>query len=361
MNNGLSDKEASDLFQEVYDARVKGASLHKILEEPTAAVQAEAPVETTEVVPEPAVPEVVTPPEPPPVQATETTKVEEVKPEVVAEPVPEPQARDLSWIKDLPDDLKAKVVKLEEERRLNSQQYRSNAGRISAYQRTIAQLKSELARVPLQTTIPAAKLETDEDFKTLAENDPKFAAYLKKTLERAMNQASQETAKAVDARLKATFEPMFQAQQDEYKQEQRAFLESEIPEVDKIVNSDSFQNWFKKEAEDGNSEVIRMLDSPHAHHVIKAMRLYDVETGSNSFATPYVPYAQVVAKPVAQVPVTPPVVSVTEQANKIAAARAAKSGTAGGIGAGAATPTGGDGSLDEDALFLSAYNLAKKR
>lgn len=356
MNNGLSEQEATNLFEETFNKLRKGESLNGVAPVAEVANPEPAPAAepVAEAVVEPVPSEPVETPEVKPPVVEEPAKAQETpspQPEPEAKPAHVPDSRDLSWIKDLPDDLKAKVVKLEEERRLSAQQYRSNAGRMSAYQRTIAELKTQLASVPLQATIPAAKLETDKDYETLAENDPKFATYLKKTIEQAMNQASLQTAKAVDARLRATLEPMWQAQQEEYKQAQKEFLESQIPDVDNVVTSDKFQNWFKRQVDTRNDEVIRMLDSPHAHHVIKALQLYDLDEQAGIFNRS-VPQAEVPVqiKPPALVPAAAP------QAVKIAQARAAKSGTAGGISAAAPTPLGGDGSFDEDAYFKSVYN-----
>ena len=281
-NNDLSQQDAEKLFKDVSSALVKGESVDTLMEagvskdSPPPAEKKETPAEVT--------PEKPQEPKPEEAKAEEAAKPDAQK---AAQEAPQPKEADtpdFTWLESLPDDVKSKVSKLKDElfetrneAKLYRQQYRSNAGRISAYQRSIANLKTELANRPLAKDLPAAKLETDEDFKALAENDPKFAAFFQKSLEKAMDSYGKATAESVDKRLNNVFGTMFDAQKQDYVMEQRHVLREMVPNLDDVVAAPEFQDWRKYQMDNGNEELLRKLHSDHAAEVVEALQVYSID------------------------------------------------------------------------------------
>lgn len=283
-NNDLSQQDAEKLFKEVSSALVKGESVDTLMEA-KGSTETPSPAEKQET------PAAVEP------EKTQETPKEEAKADEAAKPdaekaaqeAPQPkkeeaEAPDFTWLDSLPDEVKSKVSKLKDElyetrneAKLYRQQYRSNAGRISAYQRSIANLKTELANRPLAKDLPAAKLETDEDFKALAENDPKFAAFFQKSLEKAMESYGRATAESVDKRLNNVFGTMFDAQKQDYVMEQRHVLREMVPNLDDVVAAPEFQDWRKYQMDNGNDELLRKLHSDHASEVVEALQIYAID------------------------------------------------------------------------------------
>lgn len=367
-NNELTEDQAKELFSQMHNSITSGSNVSLKLESepnPEAKTPEEEPKveETKEPVEAPKPEEVSTSAKP---EEAKTTDVKEVEKKPEQNPAP-PNDGDLSWVNGLSDEAKEKVQALidsqrrdREEANLARQQWKSNAGRISAYQRSIAELKTQLATRPLHQEIPAAKLEKTDDFNKLAEQDPKFAAFLENYVQKAVDSAVSNTAKAVDNRLRSTLEPMLNGAAMDYQAEQQAVLEQLVPNIREVVNSDAFKSWVDYQRQTGNEKVLSLVGSENAYEVERGMRLFDQDYRDYLARTGQLPKeepakASTETQEAKTVPSTVTTVD-TSKADAIEKARQQKGGAAALTTTSLPSPKAGkDEVLDPVALFEQIY------
>jgi hypothetical protein len=189
-NQGLSEQfDENEIFKKAFESSLKGA------------VQEEKKVEVQ--------------PEEPPVEEVEQTEVaatdnaaEQAASEAAQDPV---------------DDLKARLAALEKERDERAkeaaewkQKYKSDEGRVAAFQRRAQELERQL-RTPKQDTKPAEptklKVEESEEWRNLQEIDPAMARLLKNSVEEAVRQAEEKARLAAEAATK----PLYEERETEYE------------------------------------------------------------------------------------------------------------------------------------------------
>lgn len=281
---------------------------------------------------------------------TETTGKEKKPPETT---------KSNDWTETLPEDVREKVrsalQKESEATKYYQQRYRSDIGRQEAYQKQIKKLTDiieELKSKPLANEIAAAQVKQDEDFDTLAENDPKFASFLKRReqeLEKRISEAfDQRFTKLLDAQKEQKRQEL-DTEQQSYVQEQQRLLRDLVPNVDYVVKTDAWKHWITNVATDSQRGL---AGSPHAQDGYAALELYAGWLHKTGVIQP-----QATKETPPAAPAKPTQVD-TSEADRIASERN-KRGVSATAVSGGSTPTkvsaaGQD--VDLEALFSKIYN-----
>lgn len=153
---------------------------------------------------------------------------------------------------------------------------KSNAGRISAYQRQIADLKGQLAL--LQASQPPAQAAGKErkapayaenpKFKKIKDADPDLA----EALEAILTDQEKDLKEHYEERVKPVVNAQVTASREQYVRQQQQTLREWVPNLDtEIIPSPQFQ-YFYKNASNG---VRVLLESEEAEDVLEGLRLYD--------------------------------------------------------------------------------------
>lgn len=231
--------------------------------------------------PEAEAPTVAATPAPTPAAAPAEPAAASTAPTPSTEPVAThpttPAASDEDWKASLSDEVRAKVEQLEQQHKeavakadRAENQWRSNAQRMPAYQRTIANLTSKLADLePLARKLPAASIDKDEDLKRIAEHDPELA----KTIGNFQQRREAELAKAFDSRVKEVVAPIATEIDQAYVMEQNSIVRDHISNLDQVLQDQWFQGWLNHQKQ-VSPNVYRLFESPHAADALRLMEIY---------------------------------------------------------------------------------------
>jgi hypothetical protein len=357
-----------ELHNKLNDAFAKGdnASVEELMKlEVTEDAAATAPVVETPV----EVP-VEKPEEKPPVETTApVSKSEapkdktETAPATTKAEAPQQLREDMAWVETLPDETKAKVLKLLEDKNSVEHKFKSNLGRIQAYQRTldtdrrtISELQSKLKDPKPLASAPAAKIERTEDLERLSETDPQFARALESYVQKAMQSVQQTLAKGADERFARIEDAVNTTEQSRYIQHQQSLVLREFPNAAEVVTDPYFSKWLEHQP----PSVQAQRYSPHAEDGIDLLWRY----------TYFLEDAGLMAKqPVetaqqpepAKAPVAPPVAKTdaNAEAERIAAARAGRQAPKQTSSSVAPTTSSGDDNLEY--WFKKGVSDANKR
>lgn len=150
----------------------------------------------------------------------------------------------------------------------------SNAGRISAFQRTIADLQSQNSLLKAgqppskdagkEKNLPATR--ENPHFKQLQEADP----HLAQTLEGILDAERKSLIDFYEGRNKDTRDEILKAEEARYIASQQEIVRSRIPNIHEVVNSEPYKEWFQQAP-----QGVKMLaTSPHAEDGFQAVDLY---------------------------------------------------------------------------------------
>ncbi len=150
----------------------------------------------------------------------------------------------------------------------------SNAGRISAFQRTIADLQSQNSLLKAgqppskdagkETKLPATR--ENPHFKQLQEADPHLAG----TLEGILEAERKSLIDFYEGRNKDTRDEILKAEEARYIASQQEIVRSQIPNIDEVVNSEPWKEWLTS----ASQGVQRLAGSPHAADGLEAVGIY---------------------------------------------------------------------------------------
>lgn len=317
-NQGLSEQfDENEIFKQAFESSLKGA------------VQEEKKVEVQ--------------PEEPPVEEVEQTEVaatdnaaEQAASEAAQDPV---------------DDLKARLAALEKERDERAkeaaewkQKYKSDEGRVAAFQRRAQELERQL-RTPKQDTKPAEptklKVEESEEWRNLQEIDPAMARLLKNSVEEAVRQAEEKARLAAEAATK----PLYEERETEYERRERDELYRLVPNLDAVKSSETYAQWFNDQ-----DESVKNLGYS-AKGVYRIMQLYEADMRA-IYGAPEQEAKTEAEKPVDNKPqAAPQVAAIQKERERKVQAQGVAAKTV-------ATPT----ELSDEEIFKRAYNsnLAKR-
>lgn len=361
--NGLTNSE--QLFNDMQKAVSEGDMLKikELVIEPEPAK--EEPAKIAETTPEPAkeAPKVEANTDETVVVAAEK-KEETPNSEAKTEEKPKETHNPFAWVDLLPGEHQERVRTLVDDlkheratKKQLQQSHRSTNGRIAAYQRTVANLKTQLDTRPRFEDIAAKSTVKDEDFENLVENDPRLAAYLQKRDQLLVKNLSE----AFNKRMEDVVNPLLEGQREQanlesedFYKSQRDLVKQQVPNVEEVVKSDLFNTWLKDVATDQQKALAL---SPLAEDGITALKIYSGWLYREGHVK--MPEPTQTTKPIE----TKPVVASDPKADLVAQARAQKSPVASSVTSSSAVaiPSQGADPNDPEALFKHIYNEQLKK
>ncbi len=287
----------------------------KLLEENFASLAKNETPSVTVVETQPvAVEETPAPVEPEPVAAAPET------PETPAEPAPAKPEKEAEWIEKVPEDLRARVQEALEGQKQAYQQWASNNGRINSMQKTILELKRELAnRSPAETPAPARPVPTTpEGWNTLMKDDPELAKAVEARIKAEVDAA---VAPVMDSlqEVRKSGDALYEHQHQQYVAEQREALRAQVSNYEEVVNSDSFKHWITTIASPRTRDTA--INSIEAADAVSVLREYASDMIRMGYAKP--PEAAAPATPAAT---TQPTTAAPTAIDKIVEERDRKAG-----------------------------------
>lgn len=211
-------------------------------------------------------------------------------------------------------------------------QWKSDAGRVAAYQKQIDQLKAELkAREQPATKTEAPEEDLDDDMKQLKEVDPLLYEALMKRERKILSKIEQST--------KSTTEYQLKQQEQEVLRAEAQKLEAYYDKCWDVFDTPEWKSWLEKQS----PGVGQLASSQYADDVILAMEKF-----ARDMAPPKSP-AVASATPVAQTP-SPETQKVLEQRERKLSAPVARGTTP-------ATTT----EVDAEAIYRKAYEAELKQ
>jgi hypothetical protein len=249
------------------------------------------------------------------------------------------------------ETLRAELAKVTQERDTFKHQFNSNAGRITAFQKTIADLRSRLALLEQTQPRKAAdkpSVKTDirknPKFVQLAEADPALADIIGELLD--------ETGKGIreeyETGLQNTTQAVADVERERYIQGQFEIVKQTVPNVEEVVQSEEYKYFFNNVA---TPRMKALLESEHAIDGLEGLRIYASWLDSVSPQN----------APAAKTPEAPPTQS--DEARKLAEARDRRL-KAKDVSSSQVTPQGnggGSGEEDLEALFAQTTKAALQR
>lgn len=317
-NEGLNDEfDADAIFKAVYEASLKGTQpdFGKIEKQPEESPVAETPAEPQKE-------------EEPPVAATEAAK----------EPEKDPLA-------DLPEDVRNRILALEkaaEERAREAaewkQKYKSDEGRVAAFQRRAQELERKLQEKPKQQeqAKPESiklKVEESEEWRALSESDPVLAKLWKNSLEEVARQAKEQAVSEARAAIK----PLYEERELEYHSREEQKLRQMVPNLDEVVQSDVYADWYSRQP-----KSIQDMANSSADEAFRVLKMYAMDM-QERYGAP------VETQPA---PVQPTAAATPATTAKIQQERERKLQSQGVGGKVTATPN----ELSDEEIFKRAYN-----
>lgn len=176
---------------------------------------------------------------------------------------------------------------LEERERLRHSVH-SNAGRVSALQRKINELESQLAGGYVPATsqaAPSADMPTAQQVREAMQTPEQWASF---------SEEYPEVAKAVDARIQVQFNQIqsqihrdlnplredaqrrAQAEAEQFKRSQYGALEQAHPQWRQTINTPEFQSWFQTQP----ASIQSLVESDYADDAIALLNFYSSAKGA---------------------------------------------------------------------------------
>jgi len=234
-NQPLTPEEEAAIFEEIYGNTVGGKetsnrqinkALKDVREENAQAAEQDS---TTEVVESAANQEVQSQNEQPQEAANQAANTQEV------------QVR--------PEDYQAVLKDLERWKQKAS----SLDGREAARQRQIAELQAEINRVKQASETPKKdppqQATKDEDWEALVEVDPTLAKIIQKQFEQREARIREELSRDFNTKMQTVVAPFQQEQVSRRVQQEQAKLREWVPNLDEVLESDAYADWFHKQPE----------------------------------------------------------------------------------------------------------------
>ena len=182
------------------------------------------------------------------------------------------------WLAQVPEELRDNILRLKQEHDRAAQElhrYKSDHGRVAAYQRKADRLEKELEQLrkqkaqqppPRENLAAALNIESDEDFKALLEADPTFARLHERQLKKIAEGIEQTYGKQIEE-LRTRF---VQTEEDQYFRQEQQKLLTAVPNAVEVI---SHPAW--REFKDNSPAGVRTLaESDKAEDLLLAMQLY---------------------------------------------------------------------------------------
>lgn len=136
---------------------------------------------------------------------------------------------------DAPEPLRAAFEAAKSDLERERQSARSNAGRVSAYQRQITDLRTRLAAFEAAGQAPQGAAEEDDEWNQAREDFPEIAGPLERKLQQI--QLNQQ-------RLNAELGQWSAVQEQAYREQQAEILTEQHPDWVNVVSSQDFHQWM---------------------------------------------------------------------------------------------------------------------
>lgn len=324
-----NQKTEQELFEEVLNARSKGEDIGKLLkdveitESPEQAVVSDEEPETKEA-----------PVDQPPVETKEEPK----------DTKDTPPAED-DWAAALPEDIRAKVTQLKDERAQLEHRVKSELGRVPALQRKVEELSRKLSepRAPLKKEEPAAtktSVATGKFAEKLAQVkavDPDLASLLEELREDIRTSTVEPLRQELTSEVTKTQQNLRDKENDQLFEREWNKLIAVVPQAEVVYKHPLYKQWKSEQSEN----VQALAGSIYADEALIGLELFA------KYAAIHAP--ELVKQPDA--PVEQPPVVKDPIADKVAADRARKLAS-GNPGPAANPPKQGTGLPDDpEALF----------
>lgn len=229
---------------------------------------------------------------PPPAEAGDGGEEVPAQGDQPAEEEP-PQTDD--WRSALPEEIKDTVLKefdaLDNRKKELEHYHRSNEGRVSALQRKIDTLTTQLRSVTApqpqapqpQQSKPDNQVDGTEDpiLLELKESDPALYEALKVVRSKEREEYKKELDKTRSEFLNA-IRPVQQNYQREYLAREVAKVKAVVPEIERVLASQEWREYLNE----APPIVTQMADSPDADTFLRAVELFALHVSRNSPAAP---------------------------------------------------------------------------
>lgn len=182
------------------------------------------------------------------------------------------------WLEKVPEEVRENILRLKEQHDRFAQdlhRYKSDHGRVAAYQRKADQLQRELEQLRKQSKDPtkpqeniaaALKIESDEDFQRLLEADPTFA----RMFERQLKKVAETVEESYGKKFQELNTRIATKEEDDFLSREQEKLLSYVPNAAEVVSHPAWQE-FKELSPPG----VRVLaESVYADDLYLAMQLY---------------------------------------------------------------------------------------
>lgn len=340
----LTAEQAEKLFEDSYKA-IKGNETPPAAAEP---VEPEVPAE-----PAPAEPAVETPTEPVKEKEAAPAPAEPTKPE--DKPTDDPYA----WLKDVPEELRQKVMEQINTKLQLEHRVRSDDGRVKAHQEKVLKLQRQIAELQQRPTAtkqpaPAERQVTPEAWQQIVKSDPELAAAFEARVKQEVDSAVGSIRNELQEFKRTAVEPLYEHSSQQYVEEQKHTLRQMVPNYEQVVASPEYSDWLTNYASEGIRRLA--LTSTDANDAVNVLRFYANDMIAMGKAPPPQQHAPVQAA-------TP----VNDAADKIAAARTEKLAAVPPANKPVAiAPTGNNAKRDftkdeAEALFVEEWKKLNKR
>lgn len=221
-----------------------------------------------------------------------------------------------SWVDSIPDEaLRNKVVEQIQAKLQADHAAKSQTGRAKALQQKLLESERRIStsRPQGKPAAPAepATLTTPEGWLNLAKNDPELAEAIEARVKSEINAAVGSVRGELQELRQTHIIPQEERNREQYVEHERQQLKALVPNYEQVVNSREYANWLENHA--SNSTRHMAMTSNDHRDAIAALQLYANDMVALGYYKP----------PVSAAPVSA-AATTTEQADKIAASRAAK-------------------------------------
>ena len=167
----------------------------------------------------------------------------------------------------VPDSVKQKLDKFEDERRLLRQQVQSEKGRAKAHQKQVDELKQKIAN--LEATTAKASNMTPAEWDEFKTTYPQMAAQMEAFVNHRLEQET-SVLKAENSKLKQQLEPLTKSQSDIEEEAAKLDVAAAHSDYVEIIKTNEFYDWL-----DARPVAIQnMFDSPVAEDAIELLNMY---------------------------------------------------------------------------------------
>jgi len=183
--------------------------------------------------------------------------------EVAATDAPPSQPDPNSWLTQLPEDVRKNVEQLAKQAQLWQERHQEQASKNRKLHNEVERLKKTV-EVPKAPAAPAP--EADDVWDQLKQADPVLVAALEKKFKALEGRAAQEAEHKVQER----FQPIEQAQREQFIQEQLQTLDSYVPNWREVAQDPMYQSWF--DAQTPGTKAL--YNSLYATDTVRLLKLY---------------------------------------------------------------------------------------